>query len=129
MRLHLTKPFPARLMVLLGRGALALAAAGVLVSAFVPVSTAPSLGSDWLSHGLAFLVLAVLSALAFPQASLLRLWLALTALGIAIEIVQGLPGVNRGPSVAEAVWDSAVVAIVFAIMTVKSVRRQARLGS
>ena len=54
-----------RSVVLLSRAALILAGAGVLAAAFLPVSSAPSLGSDWLSHGAAFLVLAALSACGF----------------------------------------------------------------
>lgn len=115
-----------RLVVLLSRLGLIIAGVGVLTAAFLPISSAPSLGSDWLSHGAAFLVLAVLSALAWPGASLLRLWWALTLLGVLIELVQGLPGVNRGPSVLEALWDSAVVAAVFLVISLGAARRQGR---
>lgn len=114
-----------RLVVLLSRLALIVSGAGVLAAAFLPVSSAPSLGSDWLSHGAAFLVLAALSAAALPRTSLLRLWWGLTLLGILIEVIQGLPGVNRGPSVLEALWDSAVVAAVFLVISIGAVRRQA----
>jgi amino acid transporter len=74
---------------------------------------------------IAFLVLAALSAAALPGTSLLRLWWGLTLLGILIEVIQGLPGVNRGPSVLEAIWDSAVVAAVFLVVSIGAVRRQA----
>lgn len=114
-----------RRVVVLSRLALLVAGAGVLTAAFLPVSTAPSLRSDWVSHGAAFLVLAVLSAVALPKTSLLRLWWGLTFLGVLIEVIQGLPGVNRGPSVLEAAWDSAVVAAVFLIISIGAVRRQA----
>ncbi|WP_404417889.1 hypothetical protein [Brevundimonas vesicularis] len=114
-----------RSVVLLSRAALILAGVGVLAAAFLPVSSAPSLGSDWLSHGAAFLVLAALSAAALPGTSLLRLWWGLTLLGVLIEVIQSLPGVNRGASVLEAAWDSAVVAAVFLVISIGAVRRRA----
>ena len=114
-----------RLVVLLSRLALIVSGGGVLAAAFLPISSAPSLGSDWLSHGAACLVLAVLSAVALPRVSLLRLWWGLTLLGVLIEVIQGLPGVNRGPSVLEAIWDSTVVAAVFLVILIGAVRRQA----
>lgn len=126
-RVTLSSPAPAksRLVVLLSRLALIISGAGVLAAAFLPVSSAPSLGSDWLSHGAAFLVLAALSAAALPGTSLWRLWWSLTLFGVLIEVIQGLPGVNRGPSVLEAVWDSGVVAAVFLVISIGTVRHEA----
>lgn len=112
----------------LSQAMLGVALLGVVVSASVPVRLAPSLGSDWLSHAVAFATLAVLSALAAPKTPLWRIWLGLTILGAMIEVFQGLPGVNRGPSVIEATWNALVVAITLLVTGVGSVRHRRQSG-
>lgn len=106
-----------QIAVVLARASLLIALAGVLAAAFVPLGMAPSIGgSDWVSHGLAFAVLAVLSAMALPKRPLFVLWMCLAVLGVGIEILQAAPLVGRGPSVAEAGWDALVAGVVLALM-------------
>jgi hypothetical protein len=64
--------------------------------------------------------------LAAPKTPLWRIWLGLTILGAVIEVFQGLPGVNRGPSLAEAVWNSLVAAGIFATVKVGELRRSSK---
>lgn len=112
-----TKRTPAAFLVLASRLGLLLTLLGVLAAAFVPLGLAPSIGgSDWISHGMAFAVLAVLFALALPGRSLVVLWLGLAIVGAGIEILQATPLVGRGPSVAEALWDALVAAVVLVLM-------------
>lgn len=111
----------------MARTALLIALVGVLAAAFAPLGMAPSIGgSDWISHGLAFAVLAALAALALPERPLVVLWLGLAILGVGIEILQATPVVGRGPSVAEAAWDALVAGAVLALMGLGDLR--ARLG-
>lgn len=115
-------------MIVAARAVLLLALVGVLAAAFAPLGMAPSIGgSDWISHGAAFAVLAVLSALALPGRSLVILWLGLTVVGVGIEILQATPLIGRGPSVAEALWDALVAGVVLVLMGLGGLR--ARLGS
>lgn len=107
----------------MARAALAVALPGVLIAAFLPVGVAPVLaGSDWASHGAAFVVLAVLTAAAFPRAPVILSWSALALVGAGIEVVQAIPALGRGPSLIEAVYDALVVAVVFAIMRILGFR-------
>ena len=113
--------------VVLARAALLITLAGVLAAAFVPLGMAPSIGgSDWVSHGLAFAVLAVLSAMALPERPLFALWLGLAVLGVGIEILQAAPSVGRGPSVVEAAWDALVAGAVLALMGLGDLRARQR---
>lgn len=111
----------------LARLALSIALPGVLLAAFLPVGVAPVIGgSDWASHGVAFAVLAILTALAFPRTPLFWSWAVLALIGAAIELVQALPALGRGASVIEAAYDAFVVAIVFGLMRLLGVRRDLR---
>jgi len=113
--------------VVLARAALLITLAGVLAAAFAPLGMAPSIGgSDWVSHGLAFAVLAVLSAMALPGRPLFALWLGLAVLGVGIEILQAAPLVGRGPSVVEAAWDALVAGAVLALMGLGDLRARQR---
>ncbi|UAB78965.1 VanZ family protein [Erythrobacter sp. SCSIO 43205] len=49
-------------------------------------------------HALAFVVLATLAALAFPQLSLTRVFVGLAVFGGLIELVQSIPSLGRKPS-------------------------------
>jgi quinol-cytochrome oxidoreductase complex cytochrome b subunit len=103
---------------------LALALAGVLTAAFLPVGVAPVIGgSDWISHGTAFAVLAVLMVVAFPRLALVWGWMILAGVGVGIEIVQAIPLLGRGPSIVEAAYDAAVVALVFVVLQLSGLRR------
>lgn len=114
-------------MVVAARAALLIALVGVLAAAVAPLEMAPSIGgSDWISHGVAFAVLAVLAALALPGRSLVVLWLGLAVLGGGIEILQAAPAVGRGPSVAEGVWDALVAGVVLLLMGLGDLRAQQR---
>lgn len=70
--------------------------------------------SDKLLHIVAFFTLGVLAALAYPRVSLIRIGLALSALGAAIEILQLIPMLNRTGDVVD--WLADVLAIVAALM-------------
>lgn len=94
------------------------------MAAFLPVGVAPVIGgSDWISHGAAFAVLAVLTLVAFPRLPLAGAWAILAIIGVGIEIVQAIPLLGRGPSIIEAGYDAAVVAVVFALLQLSGLRR------
>lgn len=86
------------------------AAAVTLVLAVLPESaTPPLIPWDKAAHFLAFYVLTLLAAAAFPRRPLLLLALALSAYGAAIELVQALPPVARDSSFWDWVADTVAV--------------------
>ncbi|MCC6789897.1 MAG: hypothetical protein IT547_18880 [Hyphomonadaceae bacterium] len=94
--------------------ALRLALAGALIftlyAAFAPSPDAPDiLLWDKAAHFAAFFTLAILAALSFPRAPLLVIGVALSVLGAAIEIIQGLPAVHRDRDVVDWLVDTAAV--------------------
>ncbi len=93
------------------------ATAVATVMALLPAP--PQLGveaSDKVLHIAAFFTLAVLASAAYPGASLLRIGLALAALGAAIEIVQLIPALNRTGDVMDWLADIAAVAVALALV-------------
>ncbi len=101
-------------LVVMLRLALAGALIFTLYAAFAPSPDAPQiLPWDKAAHFAAFFTLAILGALSFPRAPLLLIGVALSLLGAAIEIIQGLPTVNRDRDIVDWVVDT--VAIGFAL--------------
>jgi VanZ family protein len=81
------------------------------VLAVAPESkTPPLIPWDKAAHFIAFYVLAILAAAGFPRRALLWLALGLSAYGALIELVQGLPMVNRDSSFWDWVADSVAIA-------------------
>lgn len=74
----------------------------------------PGNPSDKLQHIVAFATLAALAAAAYPKASLMRLFVGLSAFGALIELFQGVPALNRDSDPVDWVADTVAAATVFA---------------
>ena len=110
-------------LLLSARVAFTAATAFTLYSAFAPPTVAPSLFPwDKAAHFLAFYVVAVLGLLAFPRTGPFRIGLALSSLGVAIELVQGLPIVNRDSDIFDWVADSIGIVCALGPMGLPSIR-------
>jgi VanZ family protein len=72
----------------------------------------PGQPSDKLLHIIAFATLALLGSLAFPRIPLLKLTLALSVFGAAIELVQAVPALNRDSEFLDWIADTAAAAFV-----------------
>jgi len=116
-----------RIAALLSQLAFWGAAAVTLVLAVVPETGMPPLIPwDKAAHFLAFYVLTLLAAAAFPRRPLVLLALALSAYGAAIELVQALPMVARDSSVWD--WVADTVAVAAALLPLVIPRWRAWLG-
>jgi hypothetical protein len=82
----------------------------------------PGNPSDKVQHILAFCVLSILGALAFPRAGLVSVGIRLSAFGAFIEIVQAIPILHRDCDIMDWVADTA--AIVVALLVVAIARRR-----
>jgi VanZ family protein len=83
------------------------AAIAVFILAVVPAPRAPRLFEwDKAEHFLAFYVLALFAAAAFPRRPLIVLALCLSVFGGVIELVQALPLVGRDSDVWDWVTDT-----------------------
>jgi hypothetical protein len=71
-------------------------------------------------------VLAALAAVAFPRAPIVGIGAALSALGAAIELVQGLPIVNRDCDVFDWVADTIGITCAFGPMALAIIRDRLR---
>ena len=101
----------------------------VFVLAVIPAPPSPPLlGWDKAQHFLAFYVLAILAAAAFPRRSLLAIGLPLSAYGAVIELAQMLPFVHRDGDFWDWVADSLAIAAALAPLLVPRVRAWLRLG-
>lgn len=99
----------------------------VLVLAVLPRGHLPPLIPwDKAAHFLAFYVLTVLGAAAFPRRTLLLLVVALSAYGAAIELIQALPAVDRDSDFWD--WVADTVAIGAALLPLLLPRLRAWLG-
>jgi VanZ family protein len=88
------------------------AAVAILVLALAPRSAAPSAtGWDKADHALAFVVLGTLAWWASRRPRPGVILVALTGFGIAIELVQGLPGVGRSREVADVLVEIAALGV------------------
>jgi hypothetical protein len=76
----------------------------------------PGAPSDKVQHVTAFATLGVLSRLAYPATSPLRLVLGLSLFGAVIELVQGIPVLNRDSSVWDWVADTIACGLVLGAM-------------
>lgn len=98
------------------------------VMAILPQPPAlPGNPNDKILHMLAFLVLAGLAAIAYPRLRLVTVFLGLAVFGGAIEVVQSLPVLGRGPSLLDWFADIAAAAVVLvAVGLMRSWRRRTR---
>ena len=93
-----------------------------------PAGEAPALMPwDKAQHFVAFYVLSVLGALAYPRRSLLAIGAWVAAFGALIELVQALPVVHRDPDFWD--WSADVLAIASALATATLGRWRDRLAS
>ena len=74
----------------------------------------PGAPSDKVQHVLAFATLGVLSGLAYPASSPVKLVLRLSLFGAFIELVQAIPGLNRDSSIWDWVADTIACGVVLA---------------
>lgn len=85
-----------------------------------PVSV-PGNPDDKVQHVIAFAVLALLAALAYPRTNLFTLLLGLSAFGALIELAQAIPALNREPSWLDLAAD--IVSAAFVLGAVFAARR------
>jgi len=76
----------------------------------------PGHPSDKIQHILAFLVLATLGRLAYPEMRKRELLLGLAAFGALIEMVQAIPALHRDSDPYDWVADVAAALTVFVIV-------------
>ena len=86
-----------------------------LVFAWIP--RAPELlSNDKSQHELAFVVLSLTAALAYPGARLVPVGIALSALGAIIELVQSIPILHRDCDIRDWYADSAAILITLILV-------------
>ncbi|KLI63709.1 hypothetical protein [Aurantiacibacter marinus] len=90
-----------------------LAIAATLWFAFIPPSWGGLGGAGY--HGVAFVVLGVLTPAAFPKLRLVTIWTALVMLGGGIELAQGTTSLHRHGEWSDFVTDviAATVGVVY----------------
>ena len=81
--------------------------------------------SDKVQHIIAFAVLALLSAAAFPLSRMRLLALALSMFGALIELVQAIPALNRDSQLLD--WIADTVASGAMLLFVHWLRQRSRL--
>jgi hypothetical protein len=86
------------------------------VVAALPHPPLPLQPPDKLLHVIAFATLTVLGCLAYPRVSLLKLALALSAFGAAIEVVQAVPALNRDSEFLDWIADAAAIAVILGLV-------------
>ena len=84
----------------------------------------PSDPSDKVQHIVAFLTLGALGRLAYPKGSTWALIAGLSLFGAAIELLQGIPALNRDSDPVD--WIADTVAAAFAILVLNRIRRARR---
>lgn len=84
----------------------------------------PGNPDDKLQHMIAFAVLALLAAVAYPQTRLLTILVGLSAFGALIELVQMIPALNRSAEWLD--WAADTFAAAFVLGCVFVVRRLGR---
>lgn len=82
--------------------------------------------NDKYQHMLAFSVLSLLAAWAYPQASLLRIGERLSFLGALIEVLQAIPSLHRDCDIRDWMADTAAIAVI--LLLVASARRRSRVA-
>ncbi|PZQ61246.1 MAG: hypothetical protein DI544_06690 [Sphingomonas taxi] len=79
-------------------------------------------GDKW-QHMTAFGTLTLLSVLAFPYGSLLRIGERLSFLGAMIEVVQSIPALHRDCDIMDWVADTAIIVAVLLVARLLRGRR------
>src|SRR5947208_4584957 len=98
-----------------------------MFSAVMPASqTLHLVPWDKAQHFIAFYGLTGLAVAAFPRRNLFWIAVALSGLGALIEVIQGLPTVNRDRDVWDWVADNAAIAAALSPMLLVWWRREAR---
>ena len=80
---------------------------------------------DKYQHMLAFGLLTVLSVMAYPKGSLLRIGERLSFLGAMIEVVQSIPALHRDCDILDWVADTVVIAGVLVVVALSRRRHVA----
>lgn len=91
---------------------------------FPPALAIDSYG-DKFQHVLAFSVLALLAAFAYPAAPRWRIIERLSFLGALIEVVQSIPALHRDCDIRDWVADTLAVLVVIAVLAVLRLPRRA----
>lgn len=101
-----------------------IACAVVIWTSLIPADELPQTGiSDKIEHAVAYAGLALLGVWAFPR-RYGRLAVGLMALGIVIEVLQGLMAVGRQADVMDAVADGIGLGLVLIGPLVLAMRRR-----
>ena len=88
-----------------------------LVMALLPQPPSlPGTSSDKTQHMIAFAVLSLLAALAYPQLQLGEIFIAMAALGALIEVLQLIPALGRDAEFMDWVADCAASLVVLALV-------------
>jgi hypothetical protein len=101
----------------------ALATLLAVVMALLPHPPRVPIDGDKYQHMLAFGTLTILSVLAYPKASLLRVCERLSFLGAMIELVQSIPALHRDCDIMDWVADTVVIVAVLAVVALSRRRR------
>ncbi|MDR6787090.1 hypothetical protein J2Y58_000428 [Sphingomonas sp. BE138] len=93
--------------------------------ALIPRPIQMEVGDKW-QHMAAFGTLTLLSVLAFPSASLLRIGERLSFLGAMIEVLQSIPALHRDCDIMDWVADTTIIVGVLVVVRVGREMRGAR---
>jgi hypothetical protein len=110
----------------------ALAACLLITARFAfaaPASGAHLFPWDKADHFSAFFAIMATSIVAFPRVRILWIAMAVSALGGLIELIQGLPTVNRDCDIWDWMAENAAIAAVIGIVIASEIRRRAKAGS
>jgi hypothetical protein len=94
----------------------ALATLVAVVMALLPHPPKVPIDNDKYQHMLAFGVITILSAMAYPTAELLRIGERLSFLGAMIELVQSIPALHRDCDIRDWIADTLVIAAVLCVV-------------
>ena len=116
----------ARILTQAARIAFVAALCVIAYYAFKPAGTGGGLFPwDKADHFSAFFVLTGLAITAFPKQSFLRIAIAIAILGALIEIIQGLPIVNRDCDFWDWVAEMCALSAVYGSVLAANIRRRA----
>lgn len=97
--------------------ALIVATVGAVTLALMPHPPRIDVGDKW-QHMTAFGTLTILSVLAFPATSLLRIGERMSFLGALIEVFQSIPSLHRDCDVMDWLADTLIIVAVLAVIQV-----------